>query len=773
MSELSDLEAALGLTGKVRLLALIGQGATSRVYRGEQQSLERPVAVKVLQPQGARSEAQDQRFLAEARLAARVSHPAVVRVIDSGRSGSGLFIVYELVEGRSLRERLTAGCSLDQALDWLEQAAAGIHAIHLAGVVHRDVKPENMLVTPEGDLRLTDLGIAKDLTGDQATAAGMLLGTPNYMSPEQVRGRQVGPASDIYSLGIVLYEMVTGSPPFAGRSVSETLQAHLRELPARPSQVVPGLVTAWDAPILAALEKLPSMRYPTADALAAAIRKLRPLATKIAATSRAPRRQKAAPTLAQRSVRSEPAHRLPAQPTVVGATSLRSRRLLFLAAGGLAAAFAVSFLVAMKVRPVIDPAPVADVPRLAQAGPIQLKRALVMQRLARTHVPTVEAALSRLREAVASESSVEACPLKPWLREESRRATVQELDLLLFEPQACESFKLVVRASSFAASGKPVPVQVTVHSGTYRALRQRGACQGAMVGGKAELALPDGSLGTGWNRLRLTTSSPSGASGPLEVTLHAPRKPGFGARLAQPLGGRPPEDCGNWTRRLKRRRSIDRMQLAPFLADVRSAIAEDPQCALAYRTWADILQEVMLTRSDMGRGGILTMPIDFIVSGAPELQAPAAELLELAVALQNSALALAPGWSRLWYDARTWAELLEHRPTAYRAARMALLSDPDHPDALRAVAEESARRLPVKLVSEGERAEAMDALAFARRSLEQERGPRGRVDLSAVVCADLERRLGLMADARRSLTEALRKNPSLAEAHRLSETIGP
>ncbi|MBI2944323.1 MAG: serine/threonine protein kinase [Candidatus Wallbacteria bacterium] len=772
MSELSDLEAALGLTGKVRLLALIGQGATSRVYRGEQQSLERPVAVKVLQPQGARSEAQDQRFLAEARLAARVSHPAVVRVIDSGRSGSGLFIVYELVEGRSLRERMAAGSSLDEGLGWLEQAAAGIHAIHLAGVVHRDLKPENMLVTPEGDLRLTDLGIAKDLTGDAATAAGMLLGTPNYMSPEQVRGRQVGPASDIYSLGIVLYEMVAGSPPFAGRSVSETLQAHLRELPARPSQVVPGLGTAWDAPILVALEKLPSMRYPTADALAAAIRKLRPLAAKVAVASRAPRRQKAALTLAQRS---EPALRKPAHLTVLGVPPppTRPRRRLLVAAGGLAAAFAVSFLVAMTLRPVVDPPPAAPVPRLTPAGPVQLKRALVMQRFARTHVPTVESALSRLREAVASEATVEACTLKPWLREESRRATVQELDLLLFEPQACESFKLVVRASSFAASGKPVPVQVTVHSGTYRALRQRGACQGAMEGGKAELALPAGSLGTGWNRLRLTTSSPSGASGLLEVTLHAPRKPGFGARLAQPLGGRPPEDCGNWTRRLKRRRSIDRMQLAPFLADVRSAIAENPQCALAYRTWADILQEVMLTRSDMGRGGILTMPIDFIVSGAPELQAPAAELLELAVSLQNSALALAPGWMRLWYDARTWAELLEHRPTAYRAARMALLSDPDHPDALRAVAEETARRLPVRLESDAERGVAMDALAFARRSLEQERGPRGRVDLSAVVCADLERRLGLVADARRSLAEALRKNPSLAEAHRLSETIGP
>jgi len=243
----------VSLAGRYRLDKLIASGAAGQVWRALDLLLERNVAVKLLRPDAAGDQEARARFRAEARNASRLSHPGVAQVYDYGEDGSPdlAFLVMELVDGPSLAEVLAAG-PLDPGptMDLIAQVGDGLHAAHSAGLVHRDIKPANLLITGDGQVKITDFGIASVTQGAPSTATGILLGTPAYLAPERTAGRPATPASDLYSLGVVGYECLTGAPPFRGPAL-QVAQAHLRHpFPALPATVpteVAALVAALTA----------------------------------------------------------------------------------------------------------------------------------------------------------------------------------------------------------------------------------------------------------------------------------------------------------------------------------------------------------------------------------------------------------------------------------------------------------------------------------------------------------------------------------------------
>ena len=260
------------LDGRYELHALIGEGTFGRVYRGLDRRLARPIAVKVIKPWWAEDPDGARRFEREAQLTARVSDPRIVQIFDVGRSEDGLYYVAELVRGQSVAARLRAGpLPTGEALDVAEQLSRALASAHAERVVHGDVKPANVLISASGVVKITDFGLARLLGGSSHQLAATVAGTPSYMPPEQARGRGITPASDVYSIGVVLYETLAGHPPFSGGSPVEVALRHLQEpVPPLPRAVPEAL----RAVVGRALAKDPDDRYrdggEMADALAAA-----------------------------------------------------------------------------------------------------------------------------------------------------------------------------------------------------------------------------------------------------------------------------------------------------------------------------------------------------------------------------------------------------------------------------------------------------------------------------------------------------------------------
>ncbi|HEV2764085.1 MAG TPA: protein kinase, partial [Pyrinomonadaceae bacterium] len=290
------------LDGKYRLDARLGEGGMGTVYRSTHLLIERPVAVKVLNPRLVTDEEAKERFRREARAAGRLRHPHAVAVTDFGETAEGLvYIVMELLEGTSLREVLESEAPLDarRAVGIMEQVAGAVAAAHAAGVIHRDLKPGNIFLVghagSEPHVKVLDFGIAK-LAADaheegesQAlTQTGIMIGTPRYMSPEQCDGARLSPASDVYSLGIILYEMLTGQTPFTGTSPLAVALQHSSKPPRRPSELVSNLSPALEQVVLHALEKQPSDRPSDADEFR---RELLSAAETLTGERPAPRRQ--------------------------------------------------------------------------------------------------------------------------------------------------------------------------------------------------------------------------------------------------------------------------------------------------------------------------------------------------------------------------------------------------------------------------------------------------------------------------------------------------
>lgn len=256
------------LAGRYRLLAPLGHGGAGEVWRGEDSVLARPVAVKLLRRlEGDQMDAVE-RFRTEAQAAARLTHPNVVATYDVGTANGQVFLVMELVDGPDLSQLLrTKGLPSERFVaDIAMQGARALDAAHAAGIVHRDVKPANFLLAPDGTLKITDFGIAQASGADGATGP-VLLGTAGYVSPEQVRGERATPASDWYALGCVLYELLEGTTPFVGTDVMDVMHQHLDAIPApvRRTDTVPGLADL----VMHLLAKDPAARPSSTAALAA------------------------------------------------------------------------------------------------------------------------------------------------------------------------------------------------------------------------------------------------------------------------------------------------------------------------------------------------------------------------------------------------------------------------------------------------------------------------------------------------------------------------
>jgi serine/threonine-protein kinase len=259
------------LSDRYRLDAQIGTGGMSTVYRAFDTTLERTVAVKLMHREMSADEDQLERFRREARAVAQLSHPHIVSVIDAGEDDNRPFIVLEYVEGETLKDRIRrmGRLPVDEAIAYSIEIARALQCAHARGIVHRDIKPQNVLIDGEGSAKVTDFGIARSLDEDGLTADGRVLGTTDYVSPEQALGHAVNGQSDLYSLGVVLFEMLTGDVPFHGENQVAVAMKHVREdIP--DIQVRRPEVTATLAAILDHLTaKDLSVRYPDALSVSA------------------------------------------------------------------------------------------------------------------------------------------------------------------------------------------------------------------------------------------------------------------------------------------------------------------------------------------------------------------------------------------------------------------------------------------------------------------------------------------------------------------------
>jgi len=240
----------------------------AKVFLGTDTVLGRTVAVKVLAPQFADDDGFVMRFRREAQAAASIGHPHIVSVFDTGSDDGVHFIVMEYVEGRTLAEILAGGGRIlpDRAIDIAMDVCRALEAAHAQGVIHRDIKPGNIMLNPRGEVKVTDFGIARvTATADTVAQTAAILGTASYLSPEQAQGQPVDGRSDIYSLGCVLYEMVTGRPPFLGDSPVAVASKQVLEQPTPPSRLNPDVTADLDAVILRALAKNPENRYQSAE----------------------------------------------------------------------------------------------------------------------------------------------------------------------------------------------------------------------------------------------------------------------------------------------------------------------------------------------------------------------------------------------------------------------------------------------------------------------------------------------------------------------------
>jgi serine/threonine-protein kinase len=259
------------LNGRYRLDAQIGVGGMSRVFRAFDTLLERPVAIKLMHREVASHSEQLERFRREARAVAQLNHHHIVTVIDAGEDEGTPYIVFEYVEGETLKERIrrVGRMPITEAAAYAIEIARALGAAHARAIVHRDVKPQNVLIDHEGTAKITDFGIARTLTEEGLTADGRVLGTTDYVSPEQALGQPVTGQSDIYSLGIVLYEMLTGEVPYRAENQIAVAMKHVREEVPDVQLRRPDVSAALAAVVDHATAKQLEHRYPDADAFVA------------------------------------------------------------------------------------------------------------------------------------------------------------------------------------------------------------------------------------------------------------------------------------------------------------------------------------------------------------------------------------------------------------------------------------------------------------------------------------------------------------------------
>lgn len=263
--------------GGYQIAELVGRGGMGSVYRARDEALRRDIALKLLRLDAVGDQRDAERFRREARLAAALSHPNIVAVYGAGSEGGYLYLAMELVDGASLRSLIRnrrGALSIELALSIAEQVLEALQAAHQRGIIHRDIKPENILLKADGSVKVLDFGVAKLEGGTLLTRADEILGTVEYMAPEQILGEGIGPATDLYAAGILLYELVTGALPFAGESPATLVYHQLNEEPPAPSLLNPAVPRALDRLVVKLLGKMPEDRYGSAAEALQALRQV-------------------------------------------------------------------------------------------------------------------------------------------------------------------------------------------------------------------------------------------------------------------------------------------------------------------------------------------------------------------------------------------------------------------------------------------------------------------------------------------------------------------
>ena len=262
--------------GRYRILEKIGQGATSNVYKGHDAALGRDLAIKVISSDVGADDVQRKRFQREAQAAARLAHPHIVKVFDFGQEQDKLFMAMELLQGTDLKQAVADRRlkTLDEKLDVLEQICDGLAFAHQNGIVHRDLKPANIHLLPDGQVKIMDFGLAR-MSGSDMTRTGLVMGTPHYMSPEQVRGEHVDTRSDVFSLGCVFYELLTERKPFDAESLHSVLYMVLQATPRPPREVVPDLPRVVQQLLDRSMAREPAARFADGTAFLAAVQQVR------------------------------------------------------------------------------------------------------------------------------------------------------------------------------------------------------------------------------------------------------------------------------------------------------------------------------------------------------------------------------------------------------------------------------------------------------------------------------------------------------------------
>ena len=248
----------------------IGSGGMADVWLADDKELDRKVAIKILHDRFAQDQEFVERFRREAQSAAGLQHPNVVSIFDRGEFRDTYFIAMEYVDGPQLKQLVKGGMGTQDAIDFTRQILNAARFAHRKGIVHRDLKPQNVLIDEDGRARVADFGIARGESSD-ITATGSVMGTAQYLSPEQAQGKETTPRSDIYSIGVILYEALTGRVPFEGDSAVAVALKQVSETPRRPSTVNPSVPPALDAVVMRALAKDPEARFKDADAFMKAL----------------------------------------------------------------------------------------------------------------------------------------------------------------------------------------------------------------------------------------------------------------------------------------------------------------------------------------------------------------------------------------------------------------------------------------------------------------------------------------------------------------------
>jgi serine/threonine-protein kinase len=267
---MSDLPTGTLLSGRYQVLGTLGTGGMARVYRARDLNLQREVAIKILREDLPSDPSFQARFVHEARAAANLLHPNIVTVYDFGQDAARTFIAMEYVQGTDLKTllRRRGGLPIEEAVGLVIQACAGVGYAHRAGLVHCDLKPHNILVTSDGRAKITDFGIARALaTIHPDEVSEIVWGSPQYFAPEQAAGGAPSPASDVYSLGVILFEVLTGALPFQAPDATQLARLHQTTPPPSPRAINPAVPAALEQIVFKVLSKEPAARYRTADQL--------------------------------------------------------------------------------------------------------------------------------------------------------------------------------------------------------------------------------------------------------------------------------------------------------------------------------------------------------------------------------------------------------------------------------------------------------------------------------------------------------------------------